>query len=204
MCDASKLTLSAEELQLAGNTRWILTKRNIIEKTALLFGRLSAVMQQRVMELQGLLPPELVSPAPKIAKGENYLLLPYVILDYPRCFEKGHIFAIRTMFWWGNCISITLHVSGKYKNKIAQVLQTGSVSAGLKDYYICINEDEWQHHFEADNYIPLQQLTVEETARITDARHFIKVAAKFDLQQWNCVQALLEKEFEKLLQLATH
>ena len=54
----------------------------------------------------------IVQSTPKIAKGENYLQLPYVLLDYPRCFDKENIFAIRTMFWWGNFFSITLHLSG--------------------------------------------------------------------------------------------
>ena len=32
----------------------------------------------------------------------------------PAVFSKENIFAIRTMFWWGNFFSISLHVSGKY------------------------------------------------------------------------------------------
>ena len=58
------------------------------------------------------LPEAVIQSSPKITRGENYQLLPYVILDYPRCFQKEQVFAIRTMFWWGKGISITLHVSG--------------------------------------------------------------------------------------------
>ena len=53
--------------------------------------------------------------SPKISKGENYKGLPWLVLDYPRYFNKEDIFAIRTLFWWGNFFSITLHISGKYK-----------------------------------------------------------------------------------------
>jgi hypothetical protein len=51
----------------------------------------------------------------KISRGENYQLLPYIILDYPSYFSRNNIFAVRTMFWWGNFFSITLHLSGDHK-----------------------------------------------------------------------------------------
>ena len=41
------------------------------------------------------LPAEMLFHSPKISKGENYKGLPYVMLDYPRCFGKTDIFAIR-------------------------------------------------------------------------------------------------------------
>jgi len=36
--------------------------------------------------------------APKISKGENYEGLPWVILDFPRYFDKENVFAIRCFF----------------------------------------------------------------------------------------------------------
>jgi len=45
----------------------------------------------------------------------------------------------------------------------------------LKDgWFICVAEDEWQHHFREDNYKPLNDLTVEEMNRLP----FIKLAKK--------------------------
>lgn len=200
MTDVPKLTLSAEELQLVTNTQWILTKRVIIDKVNFLFGNLSVVFKNHVTANSFFLQPAIVQSTPKIAKGENYLELPYVLLDYPRCFDKENIFAIRTMFWWGNFFSITLHLSGKYKQTFETVLQKNLPTLVQYDFYVCINEDEWQHHFNTDNYMPVNKLTPNEINSITQT-HFIKVAIKFPLEKWDTMPLLLEKSFVDLLQL---
>ena len=45
------------------------------------------------------------------------------MLDYPALFKKDEIFALRTMFWWGNFMSITLLLSGGYKETFATVIE---------------------------------------------------------------------------------
>ena len=69
--------------------------------------------------------PEVIKTStPKISKGENYKDLPYVMLDYPRCFQKEKTIAIRTFFWWGNFFSINLQLSGEYKEQALPSLQS--------------------------------------------------------------------------------
>jgi hypothetical protein len=201
MTDKSKLMLSAEELQLVGNARWILTKRTIIDKVNFLFGGLSAVIKDQVLAKKEYLPAAVIASTAKIAKGESYLHLPYVILDYPRCFDKENIFAVRTMFWWGNFFSCTLHLSGEYKTLFEQALQNNISMLQQNNFYICINEDEWQHHFGTDNYVPANTLTAQKAASIILQQRFIKVSAKFSFQQWNEMERLLENCFSTVLQL---
>ena len=200
MTDVPKLTLSAEELQLVTNTQWILTKRVIIDKVNSLFGNLSVVFKNHITANNFFLQPAIVQSTPKIAKGENYLELPYVLLDYPRCFDKENIFAVRTMFWWGNFFSITLHLSGKYKQTFEAALHKNIQNLVQNDFYVCINEDEWQHHFNTDNYMPVNKLMPNEINNITQT-HFIKVAIKFPVEKWDTMPSLLEKSFVDLLQL---
>lgn len=202
MSGASKITLSAEELQLAANTEWILTKRTIIDTAVQLFSWLAEQYKVHVQAQSLRLPQTVVLSSPKIARGENYRLLPYVILDYPRCFQQQQVFAIRTMFWWGNGISITLHVSGSYVGPLRKALQQQEQLQQLQNYYLCVNDKEWEHHFEADNYRPISLLTQEQVQHIAENSPFIKLAAKFNLQQWNTLPELLEKELVKLVQLA--
>lgn len=197
MTGKSKLVLSDGELHLMGNTEWILTKRTIIEKVNVLFGALAGNMQNILLEQQN----GMAAATPKIAKGENYLLLPYVILDYPRQFEKDNFFAVRTMFWWGNFFSCTLHISGEYKKIHQQRLMENIAVMQQHDLFICISDDEWQHHFEHDNYLPVRNFSVEEIRSIASRQHFIKVAAKFSLHQWKEIDVLLEKTFSIMLQL---
>ena len=201
MTDKSKLTLSAEELQLVSATSWILTKRKIIEDVNIFFANFADDMKAAVMAEEEWLPHAVTSSTPKIAKGENYLQLPYLILDYPRWFDKENVFAIRTMFWWGNFFSCTLHLSGNYKTMFQQNLINNIGALPLNNFYLCINEVEWQHHFEEDNFIALNKLSSAEIEKIIVQQHFIKVAAKFSLHQSNEIEVLLEKSFTDALHL---
>ena len=76
------------------------------------------------------------------------------------------------MFWWGNFFSITLHISGeRYKLK-------GDVSTLLtylrdNNFFVCINEKEWHHNFEASNYIPANELD-EHKARAGFNKKFLQ------------------------------
>ncbi len=171
MTDKSKLMLSAEELQLVSATSWILTKRKIINNVNIFFANFADDMKAAVMAEKEWLPHAVTSSTPKIAKGENYLQLPYLILDYPRCFDKENVFAIRTMFWWGNFFSCTLHLSGNYKTMFQQNLINNIGALPLNNFYLCINEVEWQHHFEEDNFIALNKLSSAEIEKIIVQQH---------------------------------
>ncbi|WP_462221915.1 hypothetical protein [Ferruginibacter sp.] len=201
MTDKSKLMLSAEELQLVSATSWILTKRKIINNVNIFFANFADDMKAAVMAEKEWLPHAVTSSTPKIAKGENYLQLPYLILDYPRCFDKENVFAIRTMFWWGNFFSCTLHLSGNYKTMFQQNLINNIGALPLNNFYLCINEVEWQHHFEENNFIALNKLSSAEIEKIIVQQHFTKVAAKFSLHQSNEIEVLLEKSFTDALHL---
>lgn len=201
MVNNAKITLSPQELQLVCDTEWILTKRAIIEKVYHLLGGLAAKFVNTVEKNQHHLPQVASITQPKISKGENYLQLPYVVLDYPRFYQKENSLAIRTMFWWGNFFSITLHVSGEYKNELqASLLQKFSL---LKEneWFICISNNQWEHHFESSNYISLNEKSKAEIESIVQQQSFIKLATKFSLQQWDEMPLQLEKVFNTMIQL---
>jgi hypothetical protein len=200
MNNFSKLMLSAEEQQLVNNSGWILTKRIIIDKVNQLMGFLSENQKAFINQEIVWLPSAAVQSTPKISKGENYLRLPYVLLDYPRCFDAGNIFAVRTMFWWGNFFSMTLHLSGTYKQKFQEKI-IKNLGKSKQHYFICINQNQWQHHFEADNYIPVNQLSPDALQFIILEKQFLKLAIKFQLQQWNDQPALLDESFREIIEM---
>ena len=201
MNDISKLTLSDEELQLVNNSHWILTKRVIIEKVYHLFGDLSDAIKAVVEKEVNWLPLPVIQSMPKISKGENYLQLPYVLLDHPRCFDAGNTFAVRTMFWWGNFFSVTLQLSGPYKKMFEDELYKKLDLLKQENFFLCINENQWQHHFDKDNYIPVHGLSEIEFKQLTGQMPFIKLAVKFPVQQWNEMPAILERSFFVVLGL---
>ncbi len=196
MPDKTKITLSAKERSLVTNVEWILTKQAIIQKVYDLFAGNIAAIKHAILDNKTLPEPVRLS-VPKIFKGENYLQLPYVIMDYPRCFDKENIFAIRTMFWWGNFFSITLHLAGEYKNIVKEHLYNGNHEP-ITDLYIGVNENQWQHHFEQDNFLPYTQFGKQQRIELFEKNNFIKLALKFELEHWNNMPDLFAQGYKSI------
>ena len=201
MITPTKITLSPQELQLVTNTEWILTKQLIMDKVFELLGELCEKMKELIAKEKEWLPNAVLISEPKIFKGENYLKLPYVMLDYPRCFDSTDIFAIRTMFWWGNFFSITIQLSGRYKKMFEKNIIKNRDACQTKNFYCCINDDQWQHHFNTGNYCKVSAMGIEEFENNISGRQFIKIAISYSLYQWNDIPVLLERSFFEMLQL---
>jgi hypothetical protein len=197
--DRTKIRLSPEEMALVTRADWILTKNSVIQKTKQLLAALQTEQQQLLTSCASLLPEEILNSSPKISKGENYKGLPYLVLDYPRYFTREDAFTIRTFFWWGNFFSVTLHLSGIYKSKCKEKIIDSFESLKKKDFSVCINEDQWEHHFETDNYVPIHTLTVPGFEEIISKRTFIKLSKKIPLQQWDDAEKNLLKIFSQLI-----
>ena len=194
----AKIQLSAEELSLVQNAGWLLTKNRIIEKIYGLFGDIAHQVRDELIVNSGILPSAVLVASPKISKGENYKGLPWVMLDYPRLFNRDDTFAIRTMFWWGHFLSVTLHLKGQYKTQYLQPLLKNLPLLAERGFYICVGEDEWRHEFEEDNYKPLSQFNSTAVARMLPANNFCKLSAKISLPQWNQSKELLVGLYETI------
>jgi hypothetical protein len=193
----TKVTLSDGQLAIAKNKDIILTKLLVIESALVLFNSLIPIINENIGK-SVLHIKKITSAIPKISKGENYNNFPYVILDYPGVFEKENIFAVRTMFWWGNFISITLHISGSYKKYFEENIFTRIMKE--ESFFICIAENEWQHNFEDDNYKKVSDVS-ETEMRVVREKKFLKIALKYELHHWNMMQAILPEGYKKINKL---
>lgn len=119
---------------------------------------------------------------PKISRGENYLGLPYLILDYPRVFDHENSFAIRSFFWWGNFFSSTLQLSGVYKEQFLSKIEAALLT--FSKYHIGINADPWQHHFDRRNYVPVDTLQYGDLKKLLYEQVHLKLATKLPVENW--------------------
>jgi hypothetical protein len=184
----ANVKLSKHEFELVTSADFILTKNAIIKRVYELFGDLS----EQYMKLADItLPPEVLSISPKIAKGENYRELPWVMLDYPRVFSQQNVFAIRSFFWWGNFFSITLQLHGVYKEFYQSSIQK---HLAKNNWWYCLNEsDAWQHHFEMNNYEKLDgSVNFKQLP-------FLKLAKKIPLQEWDKAFDFYKSSFEEII-----
>lgn len=194
----AKIQLSKDEIELVGNTEWILTKHRIIKKVYTMFGEISQIIKEEILNSDSLFLESIKYHGGKISKGDNYQLLPYVMLDYPSFFKKENIFAVRSMFWWGNFFSITLHLSGQPKTMFITHDPALMNYLREKDFYICTNNDQWHHHFKEDNYTPVSQMSWIQFEK-TIEKDFFKVAKKMSLSEWDNAFSFFKKSITEII-----
>lgn len=199
----AKIQLSAEELQLVQNAQWLLTKNIIIEKVYTLFGELAAEHRKWIQNQPAFLPDEILALSPKISRGEKYKGLPYVMLDYPRCFGKEDVFAIRVFFWWGNFFSITLHLKGKYQRLFLPSLQKHWVLLYANHFQLSITGDEWEHDLNGGNFSLLPDHITDNHALDLTSAAFIKLACPVAFSRWNDAKEILSRLNEVIIQSVT-
>ena len=197
MNEAAKIQLSKREMELVNNTEWIFTKQLILKKVYQILGNLHHDFKKVVMKEKEFLPAIWQKPGGKISKGENYKGLPYAILDYPASFSKENIFAVRTMFWWGNFFSVSLHLSGKWLEKMSN-FNEGILFLREKKFWISVHDDQWEHHFEEDNFVEISELSEDEIAKLR-SKFFLKIAKKTALTEWDSTFDFLENGFEEII-----
>lgn len=181
-------------MRMVSDAGVILTKNRIIDTVYELFGELSSFCVQHLAEHSSELPSEITQLSPKISRGENYLGLPWVVLDYPRCFRGEDIFSVRSFFWWGNFFSTSLLLSGKYLSYSPQERLRG------KGWSVCVHTDPWQHHFGEDNFQPLD---VVLPGNLPHSRQFQKFARKLPLSAWTEADLFLKEGFTAVMPSAS-
>lgn len=195
----AKIQFSQEELSLAENAELILTKNKIVGKICDLFSSLAVEMQQDVSSAD--LPREVAATSPKISRGENYKGLPWVVLDYPRLFTKENVFAVRTLFWWANYFSMTLHLKGIYKKMFLEKIKENISFFSDANFYVNINTNEWQHSLHENDYILLKHADAIKLENDFAQTDLLKLSVKVDLDQWNQAQQVLVELFGKIMRV---
>jgi hypothetical protein len=198
---AAKIHLSPQELELISRPDFILTKNAVLQKLKTFLEDVQGKQQLIMKQYGGHIPDEVLKVSPKISKGENYKGFPWLVLDYPRYFTSGNIFAIRTMFWWGNFFSLTLHVSGKHKKKIQDKVINAYPLLAEKEFYWGTGHDEWQHHFETGNYTPLKKSDYNFFAGTIRKKSFLKLAKKFSLDKTETMEEFLCRDYKLLVKI---
>lgn len=196
----AKITLSSKELELVTNAEWILTKHAIIQKVYRLFGDHVQLAEPLIMQ-SGWIPGEVKSIPAKIAKGENYLQLPYVMLDYPRYFSGENVFAIRCFFWWGNFFSVSLQLGGVHFQNNRELILSRFEWLKERQFYLCIAGDPWQHHFGTGNFVELEKCTATYFHEQMEKSVFIKLTKKIPLHEWDHAAAFMYNCYQELLNI---
>ena len=191
MADSTKIELSNLELELMKNSLWILTKHSVIDKIALLFSEQVPYINQHFLSVASKFE-EINTSRPKITKGERYQNLPYIILDYPAVFSKQDIFALRTMVLWGSFLSVSLHLSGKYKDFFQENIYR-KLQASSDNIFLAIGENQWQHHITPESFLQISNTNNSLIDEYIKNHPYTKITSMFKLEE----AKLMDKNIKK-------
>jgi hypothetical protein len=118
-----------------------------------------------------------------------------LVLDFPRNFKQEHVFAFRTLFWWGNFVSFTLHLKGKYldSESIHQLL----LNQETNNCFLSFEGDEWNHDLGSKDYINLNEIDLKNLDWTVIP--FIKICFLMELNEINNLKQNYTKYSELLL-----
>ncbi len=201
MADA-KIRLSSEEMELVLNDQWILTKNTVLRKVNDLLVQVLEAQQALLPLFAGRLPAEVLTISPKISRGDQYRGLPWLVLDHPRSFGREATFAIRTFFWWGNYMSVTLQLSGGYQLRYSSALQAAFPLLQHDGWLIGTGESAWEHHVEEQNYTALTSLDSRQFA-VCCGQPFLKLVKLHSLKEWDQLTGQLAGDFGQLMSALT-
>lgn len=193
---SAKIIVSKDELELVFNKEWLYLKRSIIQKVFDYLGMLHEEFNRIARQKSLLLPYLPIDRMGKISRGENLEGLPYLIMDYPALFTKEKIIAVRTLFWWGNFFSISLHLSGLRASR-EQILPW---IAYFKEHNFHINTsgNEWNYEFDEDGFAPITQES-HFYAEAIAGKGILRVSRKKSLSDWNLAYQELLQDFKIII-----
>ncbi len=172
-----------EELKFLNDQRFLIVKQHISDKIIAQLAEIERTLHKEVNTSAFNFPDGTFIQAGKISKGENYRSLPYFILDYPRLFTRENVFAYRTMLWWGNAFSCTLHIAGETLHALEKTLLPRLKKE--KGLFFCVNDNPWEYHFDSSNYVPIENLNTERIENHIRSHGFIKMSDKIPLDNWD-------------------
>lgn len=174
------LDLTERELVIIQDQEFLLTKARASAKIYNLLSKTRDELK-KLVENSGLTTEQKSAfKTDKISRGENYLGLPYQVLDYPASFSQKDTFAYRTMFWWGNFFSATLHLEGQFLEHFRKQILHSLDELVKIELFISVGATPWEYHYGADNYQPLSF----DHQKHIESCSFLKLSRKQSLENW--------------------
>ena len=190
-----------KEIKYLQDTDFLSTKAQIIGKVRSLLESIATSSYTVLDKASATLPPGTLNKNAKISKGENYLNLPYMVLDYPRIFTQESTMACRHMFWWGNFFSSTIHLQGKVLESCRDQILENLPLIRNQGVYFCVHEAPWTYHYQEDNYRKVDDFAVEDLEELIKQRTFLKFSRFLLIPEWQNFHNYAIQSLELFLQV---
>lgn len=178
------ILFTEKELKYIADTDFLHTGHIIKQKITSLFEASAQELKEELDTGKYNIDPHLIRLPPKISKGENYRGLPWIVLDYPKKFQKEDTFSFRVIFWWGHFFSYSLHLEGAAMTSALPMLKHYWSKMKTENVYACVSSTPWEYHFNSSNYIRSDKITFDQFNDLARTNTFIKISRKATLREW--------------------
>ena len=179
----TNLDFSSRELKTLKEQEFFRVKHKLTIKISELFNQLKQVIKEDIKHVNFRFPNKVDVISGKISKGERYNQLPYINLDFPKYFSKKDVFVYRSMFWWGNFFSFTIHLQGKFLDRYRTTLASNLKILRNKQIYFCVNTTPWNYTFDPSNYKLIDKIPAKDLKEMIANRSFIKLSRRVLINQ---------------------
>ena len=165
----------------------------LVKKKAM--GKIAGILEEcgHALREHDQFPRELLQRDYKITKGENYLDLPYMVLDYPKIPGAEFDLLCRSMFWWGKYFSLNFFV--KQDMVDAPAFYDELKACGEKHLLVLSGDKYWNQDLDTSDFISkLEQL--DATKMIGQPYH--KISFKVGIDHYTNLQHHITSYFSMM------
>ena len=197
----TKIILSEEEIATLHNKDFFRVKKNILAKAESVLGEIANDEELKHEWKKIIASGNETVFQPKISRGENYEGLPWLMLDFPKQFEKQNQFAVRTFFWWGNYFSVFILLSGSSLKKFLPLMQMHFDSLQKNNFQISNNQNPFGHKVDAKNFIPMKKISKQKLKSIAAENKYLLLAAILPLSKFKKAKEFIRSNHLLLQQI---
>ena len=127
----------------------------------------------------------------KVTRGENYIDMPYIVLDVPQLSQENLTGTLRIMFWWGHYISLQYftRVDADYLIKLNTLKH--------KPYLLSIAENLFNNKLDDDEFMPINNLKLDDATLPCIG----KVCYKIDLSELGNIEPHIIQFMDDMMEL---
>lgn len=133
----------------------------------------------------------------KTTRGENYKLMPYVVVDYPKIKGKDFKLCCRTMFWWGNYFSMNIII--RTNDFDMKYLCNYLFKLKNEKLLILTGDDLWQQDLNDVSFIKTDTLSKARLLSLISKNSYMKLSMKVYFDKADSLEKTASEFYKEIL-----
>jgi len=177
LMQTSANNLTKHELDFISDKEYPLIKKSAMQKISTLFEEMG-----EQMKADETLNAFFTKRTFKVSRGDNYLHLPYVVLDYPKISRAHFELHCRTMFWWGNYFSMNVFIKTSKIDITSFYKNLSENTAAGQNVMVLTAENIWNQDLNAGEFINSNNID-KKVLDVLAGNPYQKISAIHDIKR---------------------